>query len=64
VAAATFDALEFVEALRESGMTEAQARAISRAVRGAHEAADLTRNRDLRKEGRHRDPYQDAGHAG
>jgi len=49
--AVTFDTLKFVETLREAGMPEAQARAISRALRDAHETADLATNRDLREAG-------------
>lgn len=43
----TFDTLKFVETLRESGMPETQAKAISQAVRDAHETAALVTHRDL-----------------
>lgn len=48
MAAVTFDTLKFVETLREAGVPEAQAKAISRAVREAHETAELATGRDLR----------------
>ena len=49
MAAVTFDTLKFVETLREAGVPETQAKAISQAVRDAHETAELVTNRDLRE---------------
>lgn len=51
MAAVTFDTLKFVETLRDAGMPEAQAKAISHAVCGAHEMVDLVTGRDLREAG-------------
>jgi len=42
----TFDTLKFVEALREAGIP--QAKAMSNAMRGRHETAELVTVRDLR----------------
>ncbi len=44
-----FDTLKFVETLREAGVPEAQARAMSQAMRDAHETAELVTRRDLRE---------------
>jgi uncharacterized protein with von Willebrand factor type A (vWA) domain len=49
MATVTFDTLKFVETLRDAGMPEAQAKAVSHAVREAHETADLATGRDLRE---------------
>ncbi|RPH63540.1 MAG: DUF1640 domain-containing protein [Burkholderiales bacterium] len=49
MAAVTFDTLKFVETLRAAGLPEAQARAISLAVRDAQETAELITSRDLRE---------------
>lgn len=49
MASVTFDTLKFVETLREAGVPETQAKAISQAVRDAHETAELVTNRDLRE---------------
>lgn len=43
----TFDTLRFVDTLREAGVPDRHARAICRAVRDAHEAAELDPGRDL-----------------
>ncbi len=43
----TFDTLKSVETLREAGIPEAQAKAMSQAMRDAHEAAELVTGRDL-----------------
>ncbi len=45
----TFDTLKFVETLREAGVPEAQAKAMSQAMRDAHETAELVTRRDLRE---------------
>jgi len=45
----TFDTLKFVETLREAGVPEAQAKAMSQAMRDAHETAELVTGRDLRE---------------
>lgn len=45
----TFDTLKFVETLREAGVPEAQAKAMSQAMRDAHETAALVTGRDLRE---------------
>ncbi len=45
----TFDTLKFAETLREAGIPESQAKAISMAVRGAHDTAEITTKPDLRE---------------
>jgi len=45
----TFDTLKFVETLKEAGMPEKQAKAISAAVQEAHEAAELATKSDIRE---------------
>jgi len=45
----TFDTLKFVETLREAGVPEAQAKAMSQAMRDAHETAERVTRRDLRE---------------
>jgi len=47
----TFDTLKFVDTLREAGVPDRHARAICRAVRDAHETAELAPGRDLRETG-------------
>ena len=47
MATVTFDTLKFVETLRASGMAENQAKAISDAVKQAHESAEVVTKRDL-----------------
>jgi len=42
-----FDTHEFVKTLSQSGMPEAQAEAISKAVREAHQSADLATRTDM-----------------
>ncbi|BBE09696.1 Putative uncharacterized protein [Mycoavidus cysteinexigens] len=49
MAVVTFDTLQFVETLKESGIPEAQAKAISVAVRSSHETADLATKADFRE---------------
>lgn len=44
-----FDTLKFVDTLREAGVSDRHAGAICRAVRDAHEAAELVPGRDLRE---------------
>ncbi len=44
-----FDTLKFVETLREAGVPEAQAKAMSHAMRDAHETAELVTRGDLRE---------------
>lgn len=46
-----FDTLKFVETLRAAGLPDGQARAISQAVREAHDTAELASSRDLRDAG-------------
>jgi len=43
----TFDTLKFVETLKAAGVSDEQAKAISNAVRDAHEMAELATKRDL-----------------
>lgn len=43
----TFDTLKFVETLKAAGVPDDQAKAISYAVRDAHEVAELATRRDL-----------------
>jgi len=45
----TFDTLKFVETLKEAGMPEKQAKAISSAVKEAHETAELATKPDVRE---------------
>lgn len=47
--AVTFDTLKFVERLKDSGIPEAQAKAISEAFREAQGEADLSTRADLRE---------------
>lgn len=47
----TFDTLKFVETLREAGVPDRHAKAISQAVRDTHETAELATGRDLRETG-------------
>ena len=49
--AITFDTLKFVERLKDSGIPEAQAKAIAEAVREAQGEAELATVRDLRELG-------------
>ncbi|ECQ3321644.1 DUF1640 domain-containing protein [Salmonella enterica] len=42
-----FDTLKFVETLEAAGVSAAQARAISTAVKESHEAVDVATKRDL-----------------
>lgn len=42
------DTLKFLETLREAGVPEAQAKAMSQAMRDAHETAEPVAGRDLR----------------
>jgi polyhydroxyalkanoate synthesis regulator phasin len=49
MASATFDTLKFVETLEEAGIPETHARAISNAVRNAHDTAELATKTDLRE---------------
>ena len=49
--AITFDTLRFVERLKDSGIPEAQAKAIAEAVREAQGEAELATVRDLRELG-------------
>jgi DNA-binding transcriptional MerR regulator len=51
VTAITFDTLKFVERLKDSGIPEAQAKAIAEAVREAQGEAELATVRDLRELG-------------
>ncbi len=44
-----FDTLKFVEALRDAGVPQAQAKAMSQAVPDAHATAELASGRDLRE---------------
>lgn len=46
---ATFDTLRFAETLEEAGIPETHVRAISNAVRNAHDTAELTTKTDLRE---------------
>ena len=45
--AVAFDTLEFVETLREAGVSEKQAKAFSIVVRKSHEDADLATKQDI-----------------
>lgn len=45
----TFDTLKFVEALRDAGVPQAQAKAMSQTVREAHATAELASDRVLRE---------------
>jgi len=47
MATVTFDTLKFVETLREAGVPESQAKALSTAVQESHEAADLATKGDI-----------------
>ena len=49
MATVTFDTLKFVDTLRDSGMDEKQAKAISEAVKQAHETAEVATKRDLQE---------------
>ena len=49
--AITFDTLRFVERLKDSGIPEAQAKAIAEAIREAQGEAELATVRDLRELG-------------
>jgi len=49
MSAVTFDTLKFVETLQEAGVDNHVAKAISKAVRDSHEAADLVTKGDLRE---------------
>lgn len=46
---ATFDTLKFAETLEEAGIPETHARAISNAVRNAHDTTELATKTDLRE---------------
>ncbi len=46
---AIFDTLKFVETLEEAGIPETHARAISNAVRNAHDTAELVTKTDQRE---------------
>ena len=47
MATITFDTYKFIQKLKDSGLPEAQAKAILETVQEAHETADLVTKRDL-----------------
>lgn len=49
MSAVTFDTLKFTETLREAGIPETHAKAISIAVRGAHDTTEIATKTDLRE---------------
>jgi len=63
MSAVTFDTLKFVRTLEAAGMPAPHAEAISIAVQGTHETAEVATQNDLREQGLHLEIKIEKGHA-